>query len=552
MSPAFRLCLALTAAALLWPVAPASARDGEFDERGGNVFFEQPDRDTAARIDKMIGELATHSVAARHDRRRALEAMGHWAVHPLLEAIEERDAPIRAASVLTLDAIGDPRAIEPLRASVLRETSHPHVAGFAALALGRYRDAGSIDALTAAVRSPKGLRTLRAAVPLALARIGNDAARELLLRRLKEGGGNTEVRSARLLALGFFGDAALEAGGPRPSDGLRHGLKSGRREEARAAVLAYLLATAQRDDTKPFLMSLVERETAAEVLMPALLGLARYEDSDTTEYLARRASRTGDDQVRILAAELLVSRSDPAALPHLLGLMRRQGASSRLRSASLLAVAGIDAPEASSAVVDRINDKSPLVRAAAAAGATRLRGESARAEALRRIEARLKRGEANRATRENLQIARQALAGGRPSLRWVEVGPSRLFRSVSRTLDQRLLWEVNLAAEAVLDLAKIQNLQTDSEILREGDSDDGGNGNGDSGDEGDADAPDTGPTTPEDSVEHAKPGAGPAVGSPRTSAWQELRDLKVELRRRPYFSLADLPARRQASTPRND
>ena len=74
-----------------------------------------------------------------------------------------------------------------------------------------------VQTLDAAVRSPKSLRTLRAAVPLALARTGTDAARDLLLRRLKDGGGNTEARSARLLALGFFPDAALEAGGPRPS-----------------------------------------------------------------------------------------------------------------------------------------------------------------------------------------------------------------------------------------------------------------------------------------------------------------------------------------------
>jgi len=38
------------------------------------------------------------------------------------------------------------------------------------------------------------------------------------------------------------------------------------------------------------------------------------------------------------------------------------------------------------------------------------------------------------------------------------------------------------------------------------------------------------------------------MGSSRTSAWPELRDLKDELRRRPYFTLDDLPLPPAATT----
>ena len=529
---------------------PARADDPAPDERTGNIFFRQPDRETAQRIDELIGRFAEDSVGARTVSRRELEDIGYWAVEPLMMALRTKEPPIRAAAALTLCATMDVRGLPALREAVERETSHPFVAGFACIGLGRHRDMLAVEPLRSALRSSKSIHTLRAAAPLTLARLGTPEALTLLQERQRAGTGNFHVKAARLLALGFFPQAALEADRPLPSAALRDGLRAKRRELRRAAMVGFLVATLQRTDTRDVLLDILERESAPEVLLPGLLGLSRFEDAETTQYLAHRAARSGDDDVRVQCCDLLAPRSDVTALDDLLAILRRQN-SARLRASAVMALGGIDHPDAAAAVLDKLDDKTPLVRAAAAVASVRLTQESARQDALARIDARITRGESSRDVRHNFVEARAVLGGEKAVGQWQEIGAEALFRDLFRPYEERLLREVNLAAEDALDLTKITNLQTDTEILAGNDPDsagdggsdeNGGDGNGADGGDDPATPPD-GPTLPDDqpAVEQPAGAKAPAVGSPRTNAWQELRDLKVDLVRRPLFTADDLP-----------
>jgi len=217
----------------------------------------------------------------------------------------------------------------------------------------------------------------------------------------------------------------------------------------------------------------------------------------------------------------------------------RTDSSARLRAACVLALGRLADEDARRLVVEKLIDKNPLVRAAAAVALSRRNADGEREAAIAAIEPRLKHGENNDAVRADFEMARAVLAGDRTDVRWTEVGPQFVFRDMSLTYVQRLLREVNLRMEASLDLVKIQNLQTDSEIVPSGPlsqpGDPGEPGGGLDPGDGDGPAPGNPPDSPPSS------GDNPVPGVTRTSQYQELRDLKVELRRRPYFAAEDLP-----------
>ena len=240
-APSGLAAAALAVVALLSSPCPAE-EPVRFDERGENVFFRVPDRDTARAIEELIGRFAEDSPVARMDSRRQLEDIGYWSVEPLHAALAEREAPIRAAAALTLSAILDPRSVEPLRAAVYRDTSNQFVSGFAAIGLARFRDPGAVEPLRTALRSSKSIPTLRAAAPFALARIRTPEARTVLMESVRSRSGPAYVKSARLLALGFFPDAAVQPDRPEPSEALADGLRSNRLETRGAAPLARQVA----------------------------------------------------------------------------------------------------------------------------------------------------------------------------------------------------------------------------------------------------------------------------------------------------------------------
>lgn len=268
------------------------------------------------------------------------------------------------------------------------------------------------------------------------------------------------------------------------------------------------------------------------VVGATLPGLAQYGDADVTEALAKTAESRRPDHIREIACDLLVTRGDLTAKPALLRILRGSN-SARLRASAVLALAPIDDEEASGNLVRRISDRMPLVRAAATVGATRLVSAAAKTEALGEIESRLKAGETDRAVKEVMLLARSVLNGQRRDVVWPEVGPETFFRDTALTPERRVLLAVNARLELCLDLARIQFTEGDTEF------------SGDVTDllpgpsplPGPAPSPFEPPTAP-----------GSPSGQPRAPAHEELRDLKFELRRRPYFTAEDLPVHATVKT----
>jgi HEAT repeat protein len=510
-----------------------------------DVFFRDPDRDTAKRIDELIIQFTSDSVPTRRRARVEMERLGYWAVDPLLAAARDREPPFRCSAILTLDALGDRRAIVPLREIVVREDGLQYVGAFAALALGRFRDEGAVVPLRTVLSSPKDLDMLRAAAPFALARIRTPQALDLLREQLADNGSTEPVTAARLLSAGFFPDLALASGATRPSDPLATALTSRRRGERQAALLAFLVATARTGAGRDFLVEFAATEQPPQVTAVALVGLSAFPDAEVTDRICRTALGSGPDALREFACDLLVGRADPAALPSLVQIVRTQP-SARLRASAVLGLGRLDAPEARDAVVDRLRDRAPIVRAAAAVAAARSASQPLRDDVASRIAARLEGGETDTKVREVFQLARSVLAGDRRDVVWPEIGTDPLFASVLLTPRQRLLAAVNRRVELSLDLGKITNLQTDADVevapvagLTPGAEPRGDTIEGVPGEEGGA-PPSRGTGVP----------SGPTVtmGAQRTAAWTELRDLLDELRRRPYFGPDDLPAPPAART----
>ena len=164
----------------------ARAGDGG-EEATGPIFFREPDRETGAHIAELIAQMATGSVPDREKKRRELQSIGSWSVEPLLDAVARLEPPKVCAAILVLDAIHDRRAVDPLRATVAKETAHPYVAAFATLCLGRFGDASSVEVFRSAVKTTK-LELLKAAVPFAAAKIRTADARDLVIERVRAPG----------------------------------------------------------------------------------------------------------------------------------------------------------------------------------------------------------------------------------------------------------------------------------------------------------------------------------------------------------------------------
>jgi HEAT repeat protein len=528
----------LPALALLAAVGGRASAEGDGPEPAQNaIFFRDPDKETSAQITLLISRMATGSVQDRSKARADLESIGYWSVDPLIDAATHLEPPIRCASILVLDAIGDRRAIDAFHSLIAKETSHPYIAGFATLSLGRFHDATAVDLFKTAVKTTKSLDMLRAAVPFALAKIRTPEAQALAVERARADKLKEPARSAGLLSLGFFPEAAMGPNGMSPGPELTAGLASRRRGERQAAMLGFLVAANARGDVKQTLKDFYAVETMPEVAAIELLGMSRSADADVTELLAQTTARQGDDRVRELAADLLLDRVDAATKPVVIQAAHN-ATSARLRAACVLALGRLEDDDARRLVLEKMADRAPLVRAAAAVALTRRNVTGPREQALAAIDLRMKHAETNDDVKDDLDKARSILSGARSDVRWTEIGPETIFSEMPLTYVQRLLRAVNLRFMACVDLAKIQNLEADSEIAptglpsQPGSEPGGGAGDGDAGG-GDPTPPSDPPVTPTD---------GPPVpGVARTSQYQELRDLKVELTRNPYFGPADLP-----------
>lgn len=539
----------LALAALIGAPPSAFARpDGS--ER---VFFRDPDRATAGRIEKAMSRSTDDSLSGRLAARVELEGWSHWSVEPLLAALVAPRAQARCSASLVLGVLADPRIAGPLREAAVRETSHPLVGGFVTLAIGRTRDAASVPALRRAWNDGKCPDLMQSAIPLALARIRTAEARSLLDEILARTEVRQEAVEARTLALGFFPEAAIDPAKATPTAALLAALRSDARGVRQSAVLAYLSATARRRDGRTLLLELLERDDAPEVASVVCLGLSAFTEPEVTDALVRVVEGRGPDLLREYVCDLLSRRGDGRAKDALLRVSRGQEGA-RLRASAVTALASIADDECGAAVLARLQDRAPLVRAAAAAACTRLTSATLREEAARRVDQRLKAGEHDAACRAVTELAREVLTGQRRDAAWPEVGTDNLFRSTAMTWERRLLLAVNLRCEASLDLARVNisdsDMQPERLDLPEGRV---SAGTDLSGQEGVSNGLPNNAESDRFGAELLRsdnPLSDGTFGQTRTTAWQEQRDLKVELRRRPWFTQADLPAPAAAETPR--
>ncbi|MCG3133937.1 MAG: hypothetical protein HMLKMBBP_01204 [Planctomycetes bacterium] len=516
------------------------------------VFFREPDRATAARIEKALSRATDDSLSGRLAARIELESWSSWAVQPLLDALAAPRAQSRCSATLVLGVLEDGRVPSALRAAAARETSHPLVGGFAALAVGRARDRDGVASLREAWNGGKCPDLVQSALPLALARIRTPEARSLLDEIVRMQELRREAVEARTLALGFFPEAAIDTTTAAPSAALGEALRSDARGVRQAAVLAYLVSTARRRDGRALLLDLLAREDAPEVVSVVCLGLSAFGEADATDALLRVVEGRGPDLLREYVCDLLSRRGDARAKDALLRIVRGQEGA-RLRASAVTALASIADDACGDAVLARLQDRAPLVRAAASVAATRLTSAVLREEAARRVDARLKAGEQDASCRAVLELAREVLTGQRRDAVWPELGGDNLFRSTSMGFERRLLQAVNLRSEASLDLTRVNISESEADLARmelpegatrpesaPGEQEGVSNGIQTNREIDRFDSGLFGGDNPPDQ----------AFGQTRTTAWQEQRDLKVELRRRPYFTAADLPAPATAETRR--
>jgi HEAT repeat protein len=138
-------------------------------------------------------------------RKAAAEALGKIgdprAVEPLIASLRDADESVRSAAASALGDIGDARAVEPLIVDLKDEVSDVHRA--AAEALGQIGDARAWEPLIGALTDED--RDVRTAAAWALRSSGDPRAVEPLIAALKDEWDRT--RRAAAQALGEIGDA---------------------------------------------------------------------------------------------------------------------------------------------------------------------------------------------------------------------------------------------------------------------------------------------------------------------------------------------------------
>ena len=118
------------------------------------------------------------------------------ATRPLIRALDNPDAQVRAGAARALGRIKNAAAVQPL-IDRLQSDSDPRVRTRVATALGEIRAGSAIPALSAAVADSS--TTVRRAVVAALAAMRDDRATEALISALQDSDADVRRRAARAL-----------------------------------------------------------------------------------------------------------------------------------------------------------------------------------------------------------------------------------------------------------------------------------------------------------------------------------------------------------------
>ncbi len=155
-----------------------------------------------AAIDALSFELRT---GVHYKRIEAVEALGKITdarvAKPLIGALRDEDANVRAKAVEVLARIGDARAVDPLIGALKDRDSR--VRATAVEALTKIGDARAVQALTNLLQdsSPE----VRTAAAEALGKMKDPVAVEALMNMLKDSDG--DIRHISVVALGKIGDS---------------------------------------------------------------------------------------------------------------------------------------------------------------------------------------------------------------------------------------------------------------------------------------------------------------------------------------------------------
>lgn len=279
-------------------------------------------------------------------RRRAALAVGRVGlpagVGPLAARLADQDEDVRAMAAFALGLIGEASAVEPLTAALT--DASPLVKGRAAHALGLLgaKMAGSAAAAVGAMVSQLVDAGALAAPP------GDD----------DPAGGSPEAEAVRrgvtalMLLRSFDGLAAavLDAQGHPRSGWWPVAAALSRVGDDRAVPALTALASSPSAYTAGYaIRGLGERKATAAV--PMLLPLLE-------------SSRQVRPQVRVMAVRAAGQIGDPRFLPPLLALLDGKAVPEPLELEIIGTLAQLGARESEDALVDRLTDRSPYVRAA--------------------------------------------------------------------------------------------------------------------------------------------------------------------------------------------
>ncbi|MBM4040194.1 MAG: HEAT repeat domain-containing protein, partial [Planctomycetes bacterium] len=324
-----------------------------------------------------VDALLTGQVKAR--RRAAWWLWGYKdqpVVDPLLAAVSDVDAEVRACAAMSLGKLRDPRAVMPLLIA-LRDGER-NVRQYAAEALGKLGDRRGVEGLATALRDAEVW--VRRAAAEALGKLADARAADALAAALNDG--DAAVRDNALVALAKAGDRRAVV----PIVGILQDKASKLRSRA-AELLGELK---DRRAVPPLLAALGEEDAplrcaAAEALgliadpraIEPLAALLREQRYDIPCTVAVALSRMGDQRgIPVLITELEAKREGGnwhavlalrklgwPALQHLVA--RLKDPDERTRYSVVHNLGRIAHPSTVEGVVPALKDPSPTVRHAA-------------------------------------------------------------------------------------------------------------------------------------------------------------------------------------------
>jgi HEAT repeat protein len=510
------------------PIPSAAAADDL-----GPVFFRKPDLETAQSIHKLLNLFGSPAPSDRERGRDGLFDIGFWSVPRLIEKVREDASHSRSNAILVLGRLNDPlhgklndlRIHPALRDTVGVDARSEWPPALAALMLGRMKDAddATFEAFRLALAAREGEKR-RVAVALALGRMATEretVAGDMLEGMLRTRLPTPDARFAALLALGFFPRRVAEVSPDRaeevPSPLFRQALADSSSGIRRSAVLG--LSISRRDAFHPVFVETFRRDGEKEVRLAALLAVGARRDAETTKFLIsvlQTLGHSGEEQ--IMAAYLLSRRADPTSIQALIRTAKAPGGTD-LQGAALLALGSMDDSDAEYLVLEKLTDRSATVRSAAAVAITRFPTVDSLKKGEQRLRSRLISGETDGSARENMRRAADHVAGllddrtaraagkeppPRATPKWDEIDASDLFRQFERDERETLMDLVNRWAETIIGIAGLLEYRTHTDFVA-----------------GDADTP----------GRARRPGL----------KFSEQYDLALDLDKRPYYDLQDLP-----------